>query len=121
MALSWVKTYKYWVCRIDGDLELRIEPDVDGYWFVDSASYMSPYMDITKPFHQPHDAARYVERQLRKVLHDLHRFYLEGTDHNKPMPNSRRNNRLHKRKKTGQAKNRSSNSKKKRKRKNRRK
>ena len=117
MALSWVKTYKYWLVRIDDELELRIEADIDGYWFIDAASYMSPYMDITKSFYDPRSAAKYVERKLKQVLHDLHRFYLEGVDHNKPLPNPRRYNKIHKKNKVAQTNKQPA--KKKRKRKNR--
>jgi hypothetical protein len=48
----------------------------DGYWFVDAGSYLSHHMNINKPFHNPRQAAEYVEKRLKSILSDIHGFYL---------------------------------------------
>jgi hypothetical protein len=76
MRLKWKRGYTSWVCPLRETIELRVEMEDDGYWFVDASSYMSPYMNINKPFHTPKQAAEYVERRLKSILRDLHGFYL---------------------------------------------
>lgn len=84
MAFEWKKTPNYWQCQVEEDLELLIERDKDGLWFVDASSYMSHYMSINKPFDNPRRAAVYVEYHFKKVLTNVHRFYLEKSSKEKP-------------------------------------
>jgi len=77
MTFEWTRTPNYWKCTVEDDLELLVERDKEGLWFVDASSYMSHYMSINKPFDNPHRAASYVEYHFKKVLTNVHRFYVE--------------------------------------------